>query len=136
MPTTQNPGLIIPKLIINKLFLQSHIPNNLIFKLLPSNSSCKIVSNYIHTLLPLNNSKQLAMNIIINHIIKNKEKMQFDFHKQLFVYIKGKDRVGKNRVIKAIEIDSNFLGRQKKLIILAQNEDVAGEIRGNIIQII
>lgn len=43
--------------------------------------------------------------------------MFFDIDKQQLIYVKGERKVGKSRVVKAIEIEFTLLGRKKRLVI-------------------
>lgn len=56
---------------------------------------------------------------ILDYIVKNKERIYLDLDQQLLIYIKSKEEVGKNKVVKTIEIGFILLGRRKKLIISA-----------------
>lgn len=96
LPITRNPGLGTLEPIINEPLLQGHMPDDHILKPLPRNNSCGIVCDHIYALLPLNNLQRLAVEKILDHVIKNKEKMQLDSEEQLLLYIRDKGRVGKS----------------------------------------
>lgn len=73
---------------------------------------------------------------ILDHVIKNKGKIYLYLDQQLLIYIKSKEEVGKNRIIKAIKISFILLSRKNKLVISMPTSSTANGIGGNIIHII
>ncbi len=57
--------------------------------------------------------------------------MFLDFGEQLLIYIKGDERVGKSRVVKAIEMGYILLSRRKDLVISAPTGSAANSIDGS-----
>lgn len=49
----------------------------------------------------------------------------------MLIYIKGERRVGKNRIVKPIEMRFILLGKRKKLLISAPTDSTANKISGN-----
>lgn len=54
--------------------------------------------------------------------------MYFDSNQQLLIYVKSEERIGKNRVIKGIEIGFTLFIKRKKLVISMPNKSAVNDI--------
>ncbi len=102
--------------------------NSHILDTLPPDSDSRAVCDHIHLLLPLNQLQRLIIKRILDYAIKFKRKMFFDSREQLLKYIRGEGRVGKGRVVKAIEMGFILLSRRKELVISASTGSTANSI--------
>ena len=120
--------MLITKLIFS--FITSHPLDILLF-----NNYFKTVYDCTYLSLPLNQLQHLIVEAILNHAIKNKEKIYFESNQQLLIYVKGEVRVGKSRVMKNIKMSFTLLSKRNELVIFAPIGSAANEISGNIIHI-
>lgn len=72
----------------------------------------------------------------MNYAIKNKRNFNFDLIQQLLIYIRGKKKIKKSRVMKVIEMSFALLSKKNKLGISVLTDFVADNIVGNMIHIV
>lgn len=65
---------------------------------------------------------------MLNHTIFNKENKYRYRNKQLLLYIRGKKRVEKSKIIKTIYLRFSFLKKQIKLLVAALIEAITANI--------
>lgn len=75
--------------------------------------------------------QRLTVEGVLDHAIKNKEKMFLDLDQQLLVYIRGEGGVRKSRVVNTIQMGFSLLGRKKELVISAPTGSTANRIGGS-----
>lgn len=73
---------------------------------------------------------------IFDHVIKFKERMYPDFKKQLLIYIRSKEKVGKNWDMKIIKMGFILPTNRKKFVIFTPTGFIANGINNNIVYII
>ena len=95
-------------------------------------NDCHALTNWIHQILPLNFLQQLIVKGVLRHVINAKNKPpSIDSSDQMLFYVRGAGGVGKNRVIKAIEMGFSLLQRREELIITAPTGAAASGIGGS-----
>lgn len=72
---------------------------------------------------------------ILDHAIRNKEKIYYESNQQLLIYIRDKDRVKKSKIVKAIEIGIVLLERRNELVISALTSSTVNGIDGSTVHI-
>lgn len=69
----------------------------------------------------------------MDHAIKNKGKIYLNSDQELLIYIYVEGKVGKNKVVKAIEIGFTVFDKKNELVIFALTSSTANGISENII---
>lgn len=98
-------------------------------------SNFKIVCDYIYLSVSLNQLQHLIVKEILDHAIRNKEKIYYESNQQLLIYIRDKDRVEKSKIVKAIEIGIVLLERRNELVISALTSSTVNGIDGSTVYI-
>lgn len=104
-------------------------------KILPSDTDFKTVYNHIHQSLPFNKLQRLVKEEILDYNIKNKGQKYFDLERQLLLYLKDKDKMGKSWIVNAIKIGFILLDRESELVISTLSGSVANSVGKSTIDI-
>lgn len=84
------------------------IPRSIVFYLLNVllfDNDSEMVCDNIYISIFLNQLQCLIIKEILHYVIKNKNKIYLESNQELSIYIRGKNRIRKNGVVKTIEID-------------------------------
>lgn len=104
-------------------------------EVLSSDTNFETICDLIHQLLLLKKSWRLVIGGILDHVIKNKDKMFLDLDKQLLLYIRDESGMGKNGVLNVIQIGFILLGRGYELVISVPTSSAVNGISGSMIHI-
>lgn len=120
-------------LIVDEITMSKEHLIQIEYNRLGENSQAIILCNIIYNWLSLNYLSRILVEEALHHIITNKGNQYRNRSDQFLLYIKGKRRVGKSRVIKVIYLGFCFLRRQKKLVITTPTRFAIANIAGAII---
>ncbi len=132
-----NTTIGLPEELVSEVmaYLTPKPANSRTLDILPPNNDFRAVCDHIYLLLLLNQLQYLIVKGILDHTIKFKGKMFLDSKEQLLIYIRGKRKIGKSRVVTAIEMSFILLGIRKELVIFAPTGSAANSIGGSTVQI-
>ena len=119
-------GILEP--IIGKIEMSEEYLTEIELSYLGNNLQAIILCNIIWDQLPLTYLQIVVIEKVLNHAILNKGNQCNHRSDQLLLYVKGERRVGKNEIVKAINLGFSFLKRWKELFIAAPTGAAAANI--------
>ncbi len=117
--------------ILTNFILPDSSPSQLLYNIIAANADCKAIMDHIHAVLLLNTLHRQVVEKIFDYIIRNKGRLCVTREDQLLLYMRGEGRVGKSRVIYALEMSFTLLNRRNKLMISLPTGCLAEGIGGS-----
>lgn len=125
-PQNHSIGILEP--IIDKIEMSEEYLTKIKYNRLNKNSQAVILYNNIQNWLFLNHLQKVVVEKALNYAILNKRNKCHYRSDQLLLYVREEKGVRKNRVVKAIYLEFNFLKRQTEFLIAAPTGTAAANI--------
>jgi Helitron helicase-like domain at N-terminus/PIF1-like helicase len=91
------------------------------------------ISNLVSEIAPLNPKQKRTVSMVFYHVMRLHGRPIVEKEDQFLLYVAGEGGTGKSRVVEAIKLGMELLGREKEVVVTAPTGNSANHIQGNTI---
>jgi PIF1-like helicase len=91
------------------------------------------ITNFVSEIAPLNPKQRRTVSMVFYHTMRLHERPVVEKEDQFLLYVAGEGGTGKSRVVEAIKVGMELLGREKEVVVTAPTRNSANHIQGNTI---
>ena len=91
------------------------------------------ITRLITEVIPLNKKQKRTVSMVLYHVMRLQGKPVVEQDQQFLLYVAGEGGTGKSRVIEAVKLGMQLLGREEEMFVTAPTGNAANNVQGSTI---